>query len=186
MMLKQLIENLEQLDPNLVVPNGFGNPHSYRGYYEDLAFEPMENVTVGQMLADAKESLGKTFTGYKGGEFKMGEYTDVFLAEHGYCGEELGLQLLKYMLAEATNKKNEGNAMRFFKLLEDLPGCRAGTTSELGVNRVCFFGDICFSLEHMLKYPSFFQEIKPEWTDEDMIRFRSKSATPIPPILYKN
>ena len=100
MYLKELIETLEKVDGDMVVPHGFGNPHSYRGYYDQLAFEPEENVTVGQMLKDAQDSLGKTFEGYKGGDFTMDEYTDVWLAEYGSCGEGLGPTLLSYMLRE--------------------------------------------------------------------------------------
>lgn len=100
MVLKELIEFLESRDSNLFVPVGFNHPHSYRGYYTDLAFEPRENTTVGEMLGCAKEALGKTYSGYKGGDFKMGEYTDVWLSEYGRCGEGIGEVLLKYMCGE--------------------------------------------------------------------------------------
>jgi len=101
MQLKHLIETLKKHDPNLVVPHGFGFPHSYRGYYEDLAFIPRENVTVGSMLWDAEVALGSTYQGWKGGDFRMVEYTEVWLADEGHEGESLGSRLLAYMLAEA-------------------------------------------------------------------------------------
>lgn len=110
MTLKDLIKFLEQQDPSLIVPVGFTHPHSYRGYYYDLAFEPEENVTVGQMLGAAKGAMGKTFTGYKGGEFTMGDYTDCWLATYGDCGEGIGPVLLKYMMDAA--KKPEKAAKR--------------------------------------------------------------------------
>jgi hypothetical protein len=72
MTLNELIRYLEKEDPKKVVAIGFNNPHSYRGYYEDLAFEPAKNITVGEMLDCAKGALGKTYEGYKGGEYKMG------------------------------------------------------------------------------------------------------------------
>jgi len=59
MDLQSLISRLEQEEADLVVPNGFNSPHSYRGYYEQLAFEPASNITIGEMLQCAKESLGK-------------------------------------------------------------------------------------------------------------------------------
>jgi hypothetical protein len=104
MVLKDLIERLEQEDPAKVVPIGFSHPHSYRGYYEELAFEPTENVTVGEMLASAKSALGKKFEGYKGGTYKMNEYTTVNLAEYGHTGESIGTVLLDYMLGKVKVK----------------------------------------------------------------------------------
>ena len=98
MTLSELIERLEKADPKTVVRNGFSTAHSYRGYYEDLAFEPDTYVTVEHMLTCAKAALGKTYCGWKGGEFRMHEYTTVWVAEHGRTGEAIGPRLLSYML----------------------------------------------------------------------------------------
>lgn len=98
MTLKDLITALESAPQDKVVRHGFGHPHSYRGYYDELAFEPVENVTVAQMLADAKSALGATYCGYKGGSYTMSEWTPVWLAECGSCGEGIGPTLLRYML----------------------------------------------------------------------------------------
>lgn len=101
MELGKLIQRLEQADPDLAVRMGFGSPHSYRGYYDELAFEPEPNVSVGDMLEAAKGALGKTFIGYKGGEFTMDEYTTVWISRYGEGeGEIIGLILLGYMLGE--------------------------------------------------------------------------------------
>jgi hypothetical protein len=102
-MLKELIEILSKERHDKVLKLGFAEPHSYRGYYADLAFEPVENVTVESMLENAKQSVGKVFDGWKGGEFLMGEYTDCWLAEHGGTGETLGPILLSYMLKDEVN-----------------------------------------------------------------------------------
>lgn len=99
MNLSELITALEAADPNLVLPEGFANPHSYRGDYYDLAFEPAANVTVAQMLADARSALGRTFEGYKGGTYDMDGYTDVWIALHGCNGEPLGPIQLAHMIA---------------------------------------------------------------------------------------
>ncbi len=65
-------------------------PHSYRGYYADLSFAPAsEPVTVSEMLAKCKESLGKTFEGYKGGDFCMGDDTPLWAAPYGCCGDAI-------------------------------------------------------------------------------------------------
>jgi len=99
-MLKDLIDWLEQQDPELTVPYGFGEPNSYRGYYEDCAFTPRENVTFGEMLNHAKSALGKTFIGYKGGEYKMTEYTDCWIAEYGSTeSDQIGPTMMKLWLS---------------------------------------------------------------------------------------
>lgn len=103
MTLSELIKALEAADQTRVVPRGFSNPHSYRGYYQDLAFEAASNITVAEMLAAARGALGQTFEGYKGGEYKMGEYTEVWLAAYGCCGESIGPTLLSYMLGEVAS-----------------------------------------------------------------------------------
>lgn len=107
MTLKELIERLEKEDANLIVPNGFNHPHSYRGYYVCLAFEPAENTSVGDMLDCAKKANGRIYLGWKGGDFKMDEDTDVYLAEEGHCGDELSARLLEYMLSEAKREGGE-------------------------------------------------------------------------------
>lgn len=101
MYLKELIAQLEAVDDKTkTVKLGFSRPHSYRGYYEDLAFAPTEYVTIQAMLNDAKSALGQTFFGWKGGEFAMSEYSRVWLAERGDTGETLGKHLLGYMLKD--------------------------------------------------------------------------------------
>lgn len=42
-----------------------------------------ENPTVGEWIEVLKQAIGKTFTGYKGGDFLMGKNTPVWLAEYG-------------------------------------------------------------------------------------------------------
>lgn len=38
--LGEIIAYLKTFPPDRVIANGFTHAHSYRGYYEDLAFEP--------------------------------------------------------------------------------------------------------------------------------------------------
>jgi hypothetical protein len=95
--LIELIEYLQDFDPEHPVKLGFNNPHSYRGYYGDVAFEPVEDTTVGAMLAAAKRALGATFQGWKGGDYVMQEHTDCWLARKGKCGESIGPILLDFM-----------------------------------------------------------------------------------------
>ena len=97
MVLRELISWLESQNPDAVVPYGFGEPMSYRGYYDQVAFEPVENARIGDMLEHAKSALGATFFGYKGGEYKMQEYTDCWIAEYGSAkADGIGPTLIKY------------------------------------------------------------------------------------------
>jgi len=94
--LNQLIEYLKMLDPQLVLPHGFANPHCYRGWYDELAFEPAENVTVESMLACARAAVGKTFTAIKGGDYTMKPYTDCWLSKWGEAsGQRLTREYLE-------------------------------------------------------------------------------------------
>lgn len=86
MNIGDLIKQLEEYNPDTVVPSGFGAPHSYRGDYYSVAFEPVEVTTIGEMLEHAKSALGATFTGCKGGEYAMDRYSDCGIAAYGYWG----------------------------------------------------------------------------------------------------
>ena len=98
MDLQELIDALAAADQEHVAPIGFGKPMSYRGVYNCVAFTPETNVTVRYMLANARLALGATFTGYKGGEYTMHEYTDCYIAEYGRSGgDKIGPVLVAYI-----------------------------------------------------------------------------------------
>lgn len=82
MTLDKLIKELEQLPEDFEL-EGLSDPHSYRGYYSDLAFERSKRTTAGELLKLCKSCMGKVFEGYKGGEFMMGEGTPVWIASYG-------------------------------------------------------------------------------------------------------
>jgi len=102
--LGELLAVLATGEPTHVAPWGFCDPHSYRGYYEQLAFEPCEDVTVGEMQHAAQNAVGAVYEGYKGGMFTMTLDTDVWIAPYGREGEMIGPTLLKYMLADYPNQ----------------------------------------------------------------------------------
>lgn len=89
MTLGTLLKSLGDMrDHDLV--EGLKNSHSYRGYYEDLAFEPAgEAMNVCDLIVICRSAMGKTFEGYKGGEYKMDETTPVWIAERGESGKKL-------------------------------------------------------------------------------------------------
>jgi len=81
--LGSLINKLSKLKPDVKI-TGFNNPHSYRGYYCELAFELSgKEITVGEALNLCKECMGKVFQGWKGGEYTMGENTPVWFSLEG-------------------------------------------------------------------------------------------------------
>lgn len=100
--LRELIEWLAAQDPNKVVEHGFGEPHSDRGDYSNLAFKPEATARIGDMLIFARSALGRTFTGYKGGEFLMNEYVDVLVGSWGYCGENITDTHLRYWASQPS------------------------------------------------------------------------------------
>ena len=55
---------------------------SYGNSYETKELGK-ENPTVQEWIEVLKEAIGKTFVGYKGGDFLMGKNTPVWLAEYG-------------------------------------------------------------------------------------------------------
>lgn len=73
-----------RFDFGALVPRGVA---SYRGYYSDLAIghddEWAKPRTLGLLLDDLTAAVGKTFYGYKGGEYTMTRYTVVWAANYG-------------------------------------------------------------------------------------------------------
>jgi hypothetical protein len=83
--LGSLVERLEAEDPDAEV-YGLGVLKSYRGYYDDLAFDPeARRCTVADLLAECRRAMGRVFSGYKGGDFLMGETTPLWVSPYGDC-----------------------------------------------------------------------------------------------------
>ena len=65
---------------------------SYRGYYTDLALDYDDDVigtNVRQLLKTFEEADGRTYEGYKGGDYTMHRKTLVWIAPYGSCGRML-------------------------------------------------------------------------------------------------
>jgi len=64
---------------------------SWRGSYEELALEFALNsgMPADFFLDLLREAVGKTFEGYKGGDFLMGRSTPVWVANYGHSGVEV-------------------------------------------------------------------------------------------------
>ena len=71
----------DKYDENTV---GVGSFESYRGYYEFLSIRPQEKITtVAEVLKNAREAVGKTYEGYKGGDYTMDRSTFIWCSHHG-------------------------------------------------------------------------------------------------------
>ena len=89
MTLGKLIAALEAMPEGAEVPN-IKNAHSYRGYYDDLAFEHGEGMRpAADLLAECKAAMGQVFCGYKGGDFVRGALTPIWVASYGRTGLKL-------------------------------------------------------------------------------------------------
>jgi len=85
MTIQELIESLSSLNGDVLFEKGLCNPHSYRGYYDQLGVEPCEN-SIENMISCLRDSIGETFHGWKGGDFTMHDSTNVYLAHEGCTG----------------------------------------------------------------------------------------------------
>lgn len=113
MTLREIIEYLErflQVHGDRVVPLGWGagSAHAYRGIaaapsirFADLGFEPRRNVTVAEMLDEARAALGRSYPGWKGGGFLMHEFVECHIAENGRCSaDKIGPLLLAFLVGD--------------------------------------------------------------------------------------
>lgn len=99
-----LITTLESMLPSELVPD-LHSPHSYRGYYCDLAFKCSEDKrTVSSLLAECRGCMGKVFEGYKGGDFMMGASTPIWISTYGSAS---GMKLMAITPDGVTTEKEE-------------------------------------------------------------------------------
>lgn len=119
MTLEELIDALRFIPASTPVEYGFGSPHSWRGSYSELAFQPVRKTTVGAMQIHAQSALYATFTGYKGGTYRMDPDTPVHIQTHDGCDDddELTALLLEKMVPET--KSSETAPKNWRKLWKD-------------------------------------------------------------------
>ncbi len=89
MTLGKLIKVLEAMPKGALVAN-LCDPRSYRGYYDDLAFDHEKGKRPAvELLKECKKTVGKVLSGYKGGDYVMDESTPIWIAGYGECGVKL-------------------------------------------------------------------------------------------------
>jgi len=103
MTLGNLIDALASLDGGLQITvdasgSAPGQFRSYRGYYEQIEFDPCgSNSTVAEFLMAAQSANGSTMVGYKGGDFVMHRDTMVWCSSYGAAS---GLRLVGIGIAD--------------------------------------------------------------------------------------
>lgn len=93
--------------------NTFKNPHSYRGDYNDLAFEICDApLTVREIKQFVKAAATETFIGWKGGNYEYDEYTQIHLSARGQAADAYGYDfhdLIHSMKDQYMKDKTEAN-----------------------------------------------------------------------------
>jgi hypothetical protein len=89
--LGQLMAKLDALPHGMEVMADtgafIGQEHSYRGYYDDLAFEPTsEPSNVGTLRVMISRAYQGPYQGYKGGDYIYTDDTPLWLAPYGCTG----------------------------------------------------------------------------------------------------
>ena len=80
------------------LPFTIQKPHSYRGYYEQLAFETVQGLQpVEDAIQVVQSAIGKTFHGYKGGTYVMLDDTHVWFARYGDTGVPVTMTTINAM-----------------------------------------------------------------------------------------
>lgn len=89
---------------------------SWRGSYSELALDFVDSkhgsrekeMKASDFLKMLKETIGEKFTGYKGGEFVMGENTPVWVANYGNSGSTAVIDVVDngYQIIIITGYRN--------------------------------------------------------------------------------
>jgi hypothetical protein len=95
MKLKEFKEQIEQAKTGKTFNYGISEPFSWRGSYDEVAFEILEqSMTRDEILANIQKAYEGTFYGYKLGKYTYKDYTEVHFekdisrfTDGGYCAE---------------------------------------------------------------------------------------------------
>ena len=78
MTLKEFRDHIDQLEDGTIFTHGISLPFSWRGNYEEVAFEVLDTMSQKEdMLKAIAQAYTETFYGYKGGEFTFEDDTPV-------------------------------------------------------------------------------------------------------------
>ena len=85
MNLGQFEQHIKSFPEGTIFKYGISEPFSWRGVYAEVAFQMLEeSMTREQILERIQEAYNGIFVGYKGGEYRYCETTDVnFECDYG-------------------------------------------------------------------------------------------------------
>lgn len=90
--LGAVIDALERAEPGGVVSFDFcrqspDDLDSYRGYYDHLAlgWSNRPSPSAADVLSVLRSAVGKTYQGYKGGSYRMGRDTPLWVDNYSEC-----------------------------------------------------------------------------------------------------
>jgi hypothetical protein len=96
----QLKDFLDTFPDDRICKHGFYSPHSFRGYYDEAAVVPCDDVTIAEMKAVLDTLLTDTFVGWKGGDFNYNLDTPIHFSKIGYA-DDLGQEMAQILLSIA-------------------------------------------------------------------------------------
>jgi hypothetical protein len=100
MTVGEILAYLSHLPKHKPTRWAFSCPHSYRGYYEQVAIMAHDyESTVGGLIEEVTMCLS-TFTGWKGGEYTMDRDTPVWVASAGNTGFPLTWSFLDLVIGD--------------------------------------------------------------------------------------
>lgn len=84
MNLQELKQHFESFPDGTIFEYGLSYPFSWRGSYDEVAFSITESaMTKEAILKQIHAAYSEVFYGYKGGEYRYKDYTDVNFEEDG-------------------------------------------------------------------------------------------------------
>lgn len=102
-----------RFDFEYLYPTGI---ESWRGSYNELAltfscsdrYDGSKAMNIIEFTNMLKQSIGKTFKGYKGGDFIMSKHTPVWVANHGNSGNTAVVEIVDagYMVLIITGYRD--------------------------------------------------------------------------------
>lgn len=104
MDLLEFKNHIKDLPKGTEFEYGISDPFSWRGSYDEVAFEILEQpMTREEILARIEKAYTDMFYGYKGGEYRYSDYTTVNFEEGGYRSYSDG-QYCADMIAKIENE----------------------------------------------------------------------------------
>jgi len=84
MNIQELKQHISGFPEGTKFNYGLSKPFSWRGSYNEVAFAIIEApMTKEEILSNIEIAYNETFFGYKGGEYRYDDYTDINFEEQG-------------------------------------------------------------------------------------------------------